>query len=109
MYRQGDVLLVPMPRRRFKRARQRQPENGRVVLAYGEVTGHAHVMEADCVRLYDAYDEENRLEEVLIVEQTSLLTHNDHLPIRIPRGLYRVVHQREYSPRAFAGAVSVAD
>ena len=109
MYRQGDILIVPMPKKQFKRARRRHPENGCVVLAYGEVTGHAHIMDADSVRLYDAYDDDGSIEEVLLVDETTLLTHDDHLPIRIPKGVYRVIHQREYSPRAFTGAVAVAD
>src|SRR3546814_8010334 len=50
-YRQGDVLLVPctdIPTRAFEEA----AENGRVVLARGERTGHAHTMPADRVRYF---------------------------------------------------------
>lgn len=46
--RQGDVLIVPvqaMP----PGCKDITPENGRVVLAYGEVTGHAHA-------IYDVLD-----------------------------------------------------
>src|SRR3546814_20027712 len=50
-YRQGDVLLVPctdIPTRAFEEA----AEIGRVVLARGERTGHAHTMPADRVRYF---------------------------------------------------------
>jgi len=48
--RQGDVLLVPVAQipdgaRRVKR------ERGRVVLAWGEVTGHAHAIASSAATL----------------------------------------------------------
>jgi hypothetical protein len=50
-YRQGDVLLIrvdslPTGLREIPRDR------GRVVLAYGETTGHAHAIEAPSVRFF---------------------------------------------------------
>jgi len=50
-YRQGDVLLIrvdalPTGLREIPRDR------GRVVLAYGETTGHAHAIEAPSVRFW---------------------------------------------------------
>jgi hypothetical protein len=116
VYRQGDVLIVPMGKRKFKKARRRRPENGRVILAYGEATGHAHTMDADTVRLFEASDDEGDLiTEVLMVDEPTLLTHQEHHPIRVPRGMYRIIHQREYVPRPRAhsmnwmGTVTVVD
>ena len=116
MYRQGDVLIIPMHKQNFKQARKRKPENGRVVLAYGEATGHAHTMDADAVRLFEAVDDDDTMiTEVLMVDQATLLTHQEHYPIRVPRGMYRIVHQREYVPRPRAhsmnwtGTVTVVD
>ena len=42
-YRQGDVLLIPtdaIP----EKAKRVTRDAGRIVLAYGEVTGHAHAI-----------------------------------------------------------------
>ena len=42
-YRQGDVLIVPVRSMPGGMAR-RERDGGRIVLAYGEVTGHAHAI-----------------------------------------------------------------
>ena len=43
MFRQGDVLIIPIANLPAKL--QKVPrENGRAVLAHGEVTGHAHAI-----------------------------------------------------------------
>lgn len=54
-FRQGDVLLVRvsnLPAKATVRAR----ENGRVILAHGEVTGHAHAITEKKVIHYVAPD-----------------------------------------------------
>ena len=51
MYRQGDVLIVPVE----SIPEELDPvdrEDGRVVLAHGEVTGHAHAIEAEGAALF---------------------------------------------------------
>jgi len=92
-YRQGDVLLIrvdqlpsttiPVPR-----------EGGRIILAEGELTGHAHVVEAATAEL---------LEDVtglrfLSIKEPGRLVHEEHAAIGIDPGIYRVVRQREYVP-----------
>src|SRR5262245_19031332 len=85
MARQGDVLLVPVtavPESATAVARDR----GRVVLAYGEVTGHAHVVaSAGATQLAYADDRYLRLREA------ATLTHEEHSPIALAPGAYRVV------------------
>ncbi len=49
MYRQGDVLIVPvtegaLPAHVAHAPRERRDGRGRLVLALGEVTGHAHAV-----------------------------------------------------------------
>jgi hypothetical protein len=95
--RQGDVLLIaveglpdtahPLPR-----------DGGRVVLAYGEVTGHAHAIASPAATLLA--DERERY---LRAERDVALEHEEHLPIDLPAGTYRVVIQREYVPAPIAG------
>jgi hypothetical protein len=51
MYRQGDVLIIPVysvPGNLAPVAR----ENGRIVLADGEATGHAHAIRAEGAALF---------------------------------------------------------
>jgi hypothetical protein len=98
MVRQGDVLLVPVlsiPATATPRPR----DAGRVILAYGEVTGHAHRIDAPdaCgAALLDAPGNET----FLTLDAVSQLLHEEHAAIPLAPGAYRVVRQREYSPAA---------
>lgn len=100
MFRQGDVLIIevepaavpacaPVPRDR----------RGRMVLARGEATGHAHVVGGPGLRLLADLDDPERM--FVDVPQHGRVTHEEHGPITLPAGLYRVVRQREYIPGAF--------
>ena len=92
MYRQGDVLLVPepaLPERTKPVARER----GRVVLAWGEVTGHAHAIRSSSAQLSEAGDQ-----RYLRVSAPVTLDHEEHAQITVAPGVYRVVIQREYVP-----------
>lgn len=46
LYRQGDVPLVPC-RKPSGSLQGKARDNGKVILAYGEVTGHAHAIHGD--------------------------------------------------------------
>jgi len=93
LLRQGDVLLLrvdALP----KNAKDETPK-GDVILAYGEVTGHAHrivqTKAAPKVRLWSA-DAERFIQ---VIEATAL-THEEHTAIKLEAGaLYRQIHQVE--------------
>src|SRR3954453_19903915 len=91
MYRQGDVLLVPVERVP-KRVRRVVRPDGRVVLAGGEATGHAHVVDGDSELVSDP----NVSERFLRVRRASRLLHDEHATLVLEPGDYRVVRQREY-------------
>lgn len=74
--------------------REVQPDNGRNVLAYGEVSGHSHSLPIDGTKLYRSNDN-NRL-YLVVNNEKSLLTHEEHDPIEIPNGTYEIIPQREY-------------
>ena len=97
-YRQGDVLLLPcagIPTTACAEA----PENGRVVLARGEATGHTHAMAAERV-CYFRDDGAARGGYVRVDGSAPVaLTHEEHTPLMVPPGSYRVVRQREYQPQ----------
>lgn len=96
-YRQGDVLVIPTnttPQRLTPVPR----ENGQLVLAHGEATGHAHVVvgEAELFTPSDAAELEERF---LRVEAEAQLVHDEHGAITLPPGNYVVRRQREYGPQ----------
>lgn len=106
LYRQGDVLLVPcseIPAGAYEEA----AENGRVVLARGERTGHAHTMDAERVCYFREDGSGSGGAFISVAGPTPVdLTHEEHAPLKIPSGSYRVIQQREYQPRSVPRTVS---
>lgn len=100
MYRQGDVLIVPLaesavPDSALDAASEPRDGRGRLVLALGEVTGHAHAVVGPgrLVRESSVFGP-----MLLHVPQGARVVHEEHAAISLPRGWYRVVRQREYVP-----------
>ena len=87
MIRQGDVLLVP---REIPPAAKPVASDGRVVLAYGEATGHAHTVDAGT--LYETADGHRFLR----LERSTQVLHQEHTALPLEAGTYQVVIQREY-------------
>lgn len=94
MMRQGDVMLVRVGRLP-KGAKPRAAEGGRHILAHGEATGHAHAIAEAEAEMFTTEDG-----VYLRSIGVSTLRHEEHAPITIDKGVYRVVRQREYSPEA---------
>lgn len=92
LVRQGDVVLVAVTEIPVD-AVTVERDRGRVVLAYGEVTGHAHALTEEGVTLLKAANQDVFLR---VVEPASL-RHEEHNRIDVPPGLYRVVRQREWT------------
>lgn len=95
--RQGDVFLELIEDPSSIEVGERVAlDKGRVVLAYGEVTGHAHAIEGGGAILFrgKAANEDRFLRVLRIVD----LTHEEHSKIALTPGLYRVRRQREYTP-----------
>ncbi|OII69471.1 MULTISPECIES: hypothetical protein [unclassified Streptomyces] len=100
MYRQGDVLIVPVaesavPPHVADTAEVPRDPRGRMVLALGEVTGHAHAVVGPgrLVREPGPFGP-----MVLHLPDGGRVVHEEHAPIPLPKGWYRVVRQREYVP-----------
>jgi hypothetical protein len=115
--RQGDVLLTRTTRRALKGLKELPRENGRVVLAHGEATGHHHSIEDRGCKLFledstraapDAMQVLSRIgglmpDRPIVTDGPVLLTHQEHDHIEIvakgAKGLHgRVSIQREYHP-----------
>lgn len=92
--RQGDVWIEAeaMP----KEAMPMERDHGRVILAYGEVTGHAHAILDPEVELFTVADEVDRW--LRVGGAGTVIQHEEHGPITLPPGDYRIRIQREYSP-----------
>jgi hypothetical protein len=90
MWRHGDVLIAPVEEIPASAKSRKQP-----ILAYGEVTGHSHRIEApEKAELW-----ENGNELFLKVLETTRIIHEEHKPITLLPGTYRVWKQREYTPK----------
>ncbi len=97
MYRQGDVLIIPVRSIPETGLDAVSREAGRLVLAYGEATGHAHVITSKRVSLFR--DMELASIFMRVSYKAIALKHDEHKTLRIPPGNYRVLRQREYSPK----------
>jgi hypothetical protein len=92
--RQGDVLLI----RRSRAPRGLAPvarENGGVVLAHGEVTGHAHQLRGPQVAMFrddggNAY--------VRVTGKPDQLVHEEHTAHTITPGDFELAVQVEHEP-----------
>jgi hypothetical protein len=61
--------------------------------------GHTHAVSArDAELLADPAEVDRRF---LRIATGAMLTHEEHAPIPLPAGLYRVVQQREFDPGSF--------
>ncbi|MGW6062758.1 hypothetical protein [Streptomyces sp. NPDC055189] len=100
MYRQGDVLIVPvaesaLPPHVADGPQEPRDARGRLVLALGEVTGHAHAV----VGPGQLIRESGLFGPMLLhLPEGGRVVHEEHAAIPLPKGWYRVVRQREYVP-----------
>lgn len=90
-FRHGDVFLKEVTAIPYKA--KKLVRNGDLILAYGEVTGHAHR-----VSTKEVYMWEKDGQRYIKVEDSATLTHEEHGRIDVPSGTYQVLIQRIYSP-----------
>lgn len=93
--RQGDILVERVTTDpRSKKHKKVPREKGRIILAHGEATGHAHAiceLEAEMIELESG-------ERFVLSESGISIQHEEHGRIDLPAGIYKVGRQREYSP-----------
>ena len=98
MFRQGDVLIVPIAKLPAG-LKPVEREHGRLVLAHGEVTGHAHAIRDKRAALF----RDPKLAAIFMHvsgDGPVALDHQEHDTIHIPPGDYQIIRQREYTPDA---------
>lgn len=84
--RQGDILL-----KKLDGIEGKPIGTGKMVLAYGEKTGHSHVLDGDV-----SYFENGNGQLLCRVNGNAELVHQEHKSIQIPIGDYLIIRQREY-------------
>jgi len=88
LYRHGDVLIEKVPQ-----LPQTAKPSTEKVLAYGEVTGHAHRMGGDYMMYLG-----DRGNLYFQTETGAFVTHEEHARLDFAPGTYKVTQQREYNP-----------
>jgi hypothetical protein len=101
LWRQGDIYIETIDQ--LPPAAIVQPD---VVLAEGEATGHQHRIEDPLSAI--VFDDRGQL-YLNITADRARLVHDEHAPIVLLHGLYRVWRQREYDPTLAAFSRIVQD
>lgn len=101
VFRQGDVMLREIPA--LPKGLDFKPvprEDGGVVLAHGEVTGHKHQFREpeSQVKMLSANDN-GKQRRFLVVEgkEPAKLLHEEHTALEVPPRVYEVIQQREHT------------
>lgn len=99
-YRQGDLLFVQLSKTEAEKligdAKPVARENGRIILAHGETTGHMHAVIHSAAKLFQV--EAVAEQRILIAPVPVRVYHEEHAAVSLPVGAFRVIRQREYSP-----------
>ena len=95
--RQGDVLLMPVDE--IPKGLSRHDARP-LILATGEATGHAHMIDDIAATLWGDELDQRFLEVTAPVALVHTSTPKDHDTLTIPEGTYQVIRQREYTPEA---------
>lgn len=88
---QGDVFFIRMKRIAKESTKVNREERG-FIIAEGEATGHAHVIDDD-IELYEK-------DSILFVktEKPVEVRHEEHRPVTLDPGIWKVETVREYDP-----------
>ena len=94
------MKTITIGKEQFTASQEVPREDGRIVLAHGEVTGHAHAIKSRSATLYA----ENPSADAALAMGTRILsarapvalTHEEHSRIDVPRGEWGVRIQRQY-------------
>ena len=104
LYAQGDLLIERVADIDERAPSSPNAEGCSVVLAEGERTGHSHVLHGNIVFFRDdglAIDVPKSLYvgHARVVDGTARISHEEHGPVTLPRGTYRIRRQREFDPK----------
>lgn len=91
--RQGDILFEKID----------EIDSNKQVLdtktvALGEVTGHSHSFSKQSQVLLSKKVDEDVPTQLVVLDESAQLTHQEHLAINIPQGVYRIRREQSYNP-----------
>lgn len=92
---QGDVAIIPLDANAHlpEGALEIEREHGRVVLAHGELTGHAHAIADEGAVLFSS----GAVRILQLADAGATVRHEEHDPISLKGGLYEVRRQEEWT------------
>lgn len=91
----GDVLLKPisgLPEGLTKGKRR----GGRLIVAEGEATGHHHAIADKAVSIWCLVKDGVEQMYLEVEADKVTITHEEHKPLEIPRGIYEIGTVKEY-------------
>lgn len=97
IYRQGDILFVEVSDPAPDESQPVARESGRIIIARGESTGHAHAIVSQQAKLLSNPALNMRW---IVADAPAEVVHEEHATITLPPGVWQVVQQREYTPQA---------
>jgi hypothetical protein len=89
----GDVLLQEVTN--IPTGAVLRPQENPIIVARGEQTGHKHVIQSDKTRTW-ALTRNGVTELYLEIKAPVTIVHDEHKPLPIPTGIYRVGIVKEY-------------
>jgi len=93
--RQGDIFFKAVEKPNLNKMKKKTDN----ILAYGEVTGHAHVIDSHNISDYDSYVDEKGDIFILSTDKPIVVKHDEHNIITCPPNTWICVsRQREYDP-----------
>jgi hypothetical protein len=104
IFAQGDLLIERVPDVLPSGKIEENVEGAPMVLLEGEATGHSHAIRERVMmfrddRLARDIPEGLYVGHVRVGSAYARITHEEHAPLTLPRGTYRVRRQRELGPR----------
>jgi hypothetical protein len=93
--RQGDVFIESADSDIPKDSKRIGLDRGRYILAYGEVTGHAHAIPVVEPEEVELWEDNQGVMWLKVKKEEAKLVHEEHGQITLKRGTYRVRHQVE--------------
>ena len=88
---QGDITFISF---KGKIEGKKEKHKGSFIVGIGEATGHNHTVtverpqDMEIVKVSDGY--------ILRVKTEAIVKHQEHKPIKLSPGTYRVGHEREF-------------
>lgn len=104
LFAQGDLLIERVPDIEPSGSLVATDPDGALVLAHGETTGHRHALYGGAAMFRDdslARDVPSGLYvgHVKVEDRGGVIEHQEHAPIALPKGTYRVRRQRQLDPK----------